>query len=797
MELKELLLFRNQLLDDSRDDDGYISDDGILDKCLPMLNDTRYIDSTDVTGAYDPLEGGAIKVNAYLYNESGERLQLFLVNEESINPGLTEDQLVVSQKVIYDKQMNRALTFVKKSVKKQLNELLHDASPAWVLAHQLSTPDSLGQIDVVEIFLISLTATVQTRGATPTPKELEFEEDTVTVGFIQGGQKQTKDITVIKRLIDLNFMYNVQMSEGSRYPLVIDFTIPPFHPVPFLHAAKEKHFDSYLCALPATLLAELYKKYSSRLLEKNVRSFLQLKGVNKGMQETIRLEPEKFIAYNNGLTITATAGEIENYQGVKCIKSLSDFQIVNGGQTTATIYFSRKGGLPIEGIQVMAKINVAKNASEEILDELISKISVYSNAQSRVSKVDLRARSTQLVKLKSLSESVLTVSGKKWFFERAKGEYATMMRINSAKKVQLEKTYPRERRFTKEDLAKYFSAWGDKPYLVKKGGEKVFRLFLEEISGEGGSSKAMMINRNFYEDLIARIILFRSLEKIYGQGSGAIGQIRSAVVPYSISAIYQYTSSDKKGRQFDLLKIWKAEKLENDLHSFFRDLMKLMNRLIRRYSQSDDLGEYSKKQELWDNIADSQELQEFMNRSEHKSLIKKYCISADEAKKREKEASKEETLDFGPLLYAAEMFDRGASFYWALINQDKYELTESQLFKLKDIASAIVQNRSIDLNHIEFEKELLKSFLTDCPELLAIDESSDLFRNTVGFIIKKYNAAFESGSGIKGEFDLLKELAKKKGVSYYPVFSEIGKSLHDFQLPTMQQIIHASEYIKA
>src|SRR6202012_2449142 len=99
------------------------------------------------------------------------------------------------------------------------------------------------------------------------------------------------------------------------------------HPVPFLHAASENDFDSYLCALPAKLLAELYKKYSNRLLEKNVRSFLQLKGVNKGMQDTIKAEPEKFIAYNNGLTITSTAMELTEHNGVPCIKTLSDFQI--------------------------------------------------------------------------------------------------------------------------------------------------------------------------------------------------------------------------------------------------------------------------------------------------------------------------------------------------------------------------------------------------------------------------------------------------------------------------------------
>src|SRR5690606_15427297 len=116
----------------------------------------------------------------------------------------------------------------------------------------------------------------------------------------------------------------------------------------------------------------------------------------------------KFIAYNNGLTITATSGEITSDSGRNFIKSLTDFQIVNGGQTTASIYFSRKEGLNIHNVRVMAKINVAKETSEEELDELITNISTFSNAQTRVSKVDLRSRNPQLVKLKSLTESITT-----------------------------------------------------------------------------------------------------------------------------------------------------------------------------------------------------------------------------------------------------------------------------------------------------------------------------------------------------------------------------------------------------
>jgi hypothetical protein len=260
----------------------------------------------------------------------------------------------------------------------------------------------------------------------------------------------------------------------------------------------------------------------------------------------------------------------------------------------------------------MAKINVAKGATEEELDDLISNISTYSNAQSRVSKVDLRSRSTQLVKLKSLSESILTPKGNKWFFERAKGEFNTIIRKSPHQKARINREYPKERRFTKEDLAKYYTAWGEKPFLVKKGGEKVFRYFIEDIVGEN-KKKAIEIDRTFYENLIAKIILFRTLEKIYGDRSNAIGQIRSSVVPYSISILYKYTNGSKNERSFDLLKIWKSECLDDDLSTFFKSLMVLMNDLIKKYSESDDYGEYSKKQELWESISESKEIKNFID----------------------------------------------------------------------------------------------------------------------------------------------------------------------------------------
>lgn len=798
MEITEYLSYRAFLFDESKDEDNFISDSAFLKICLPALNETKLIDSEECNESYCVIEKDQLRIDGYLVNESGERLQIFIINDDALELTASNEDLLISQKSYYERHFNRALNFVKKSIKKQLEDLVQDSSPAKPIISFLGSSEAMDQIDVVEIFLISATATVETRGETPSPKRLEFDDDTVKVSFTKNRTKNEKVLIVVKRLVDLNFLYNVVVSQGNREVLKIDFSSPQFdYRISCIQAANEDNFESYLCVLPGQLLAELYKKYSSRMLEKNVRSFLQLKGVNKGMQDTISRSPEKFIAYNNGLTITATGKELFQDGGNTFIKTLTDFQIVNGGQTTATIYFSKKGGLDISKVNVMAKINVAKNATEEELDDLISNISTYSNAQSRVSKVDLRSRSTQLVKLKSLCESVLTPSSKKWFFERAKGEFNTIVRKSPQQKSRINRDYPKDRRFTKEELAKYYTAWGEKPFLVKKGGEKVFRFFIEEITGEGKQRKGgVEIDRNFYENLIAKIILFRSLEKIYGSGSKAIGQIRSAVVPYSISVLHKYINGAKNGYQFDLFKIWKSEGLEDDLEQFFRFLMELMNDLIKKYSESDDYGEYSKKEELWVKICECKEIKAFVSSKNFLKIADKYSVSKESIKNRETRKVKT-TADFEPLSAAVKIYSTTQNFYKNVLKEFGKSMKDGERNKLEQIIGCIQNQSEITASHISFEKELIERIRNQSPEFFDRQfDMDDLLPKTYDFILRHYNKAVESGLSIKSEFELLKELASRKGAKYYAAFDEIGRALESGKLPTIKHLFNASYYVR-
>lgn len=796
MEIKEYFSYREQLLEDSKDSEGCIAESNFLRICMPNLNETKLTDSEDFNDCYTILDNDLLKINGYSINESGERLQIFIVNDESLDLRRGMADLCVSQKAIYDKQFLRAVNFVKKSIKGQLNDAVQDSSPAKKLIQFLCSADGISQIDVIEFFLVSATSTVEIRGETPQPKRIEFEEEAIKATYTQEREKKSKEIVILKRLIDLNFLYDVLISQGNREVLEIDFEKLFNQRILCLKAADDDKFESYLGVIPATILADLYKRYSSRLLEKNVRSFLQFKGVNQGMRDTIRKEPEKFIAYNNGLTITATHKKGEQINGQYFISSLSDFQIVNGGQTTASIYFSKKDGLDVNKISIMAKINVVKSQSEDELDELIANISNYSNAQSKVSKVDLRSRNPQLIKIKTLSESILSPSGKKWYFERAKGEFNTLLRKSPSQKNRINKEFPRERRFSKEDLAKYYMAWGEQPYTVKKGGEKVFRYFVEAISGGEKNKRPLNIDRSFYEELIARILLFRTLEKIYGAGPNSMGQLRAAVVPYSISVLHY--ACLLKGQIFDLSKLWANEGLEADLQVWLTATMDMINKLIKKYSKSEDFNEYSKKEELWTNISESKELKDFLSQPDAKKIIDKYAVNKAEYEKRRKKTNAAVEVDFEDIYQTVRIYQNSSKYYRNLRMELWDKLTKSELSSFDQLILSIEKNENLNKSLLDFEKKLTTKLLSGNPEIFDKIEASpdDTLVKTLDFIVKEHSVTVDKGESILSVFQAIEKKASLRSVKYASVFSQMGKDLTEGKPPTIKQLNQASNYCK-
>jgi len=695
-------------------EDGGITEESLLKHVINgYLVDSKRIDHEDVTiGQFDQvIDRNRCKINGYMFNTTEERLQLFIVDENSY----ANDKLsFVTKAEEYGAKLKMPYNFIKKvflrhfySGENPLIENVPDDLTKTFIAN-LGTSVGVSAIDTVEIFLISLNMTVRNdaHGGVNLRDDMEFNlPDKIQFPINLNGEKVEKSIDVKYSLVDLNFLYRIHTSVNGREPIKI--RLEKNEVLDFIEVANEDDFKSYLMALPGDFLVKIYKEYSSRLLERNIRAFLDFKStkdnVNSGMKRTIIEAPHKFVAYNNGLTITCNKVEIENIDGKDKIVGFEDFQIVNGGQTTASIYFTAAQKHDVSLIKVMAKINMiaphTEEASEtekishnEQFDNFVADISNYSNAQNKVNKVDLKSNEPVLQKIKALSNTISTPSGQKWFYEKSRGELGGVKRKNNWTPAQLNTNYPKIRRFQNTELAKYYESWGQMPYKIKKGGESVFFEFIEDLKKYGLNK----INKSFYENLIARAILFRDLEKLHGAGKNAIGQLRAAVIPYSISCIYIHAKSlskDKVNYILDFETIWRDGAISKNMSTLFTELMTMMYSWINQYKSSTDVSENTKREDLWNKISKSSELKEFLR--VNTSLLNKIVV--------EQKIIEDSFFDFSALAENVKYHSKGYAYYKKLRQLYFKDLSYDE----KDALDKILDNQIIKL-------ELFPQIISGC-----------------------------------------------------------------------------------
>lgn len=265
-----------------------------------------------------------------------------------------------------------------------------------------------------------------------------------------------------------------------------------------------------------------------------------------------------------------------------------------------------------------------------------------------------------------------------------------------------------------------------------------------------------------------------------------------------MSVLYSKTEGDKKNTNaFDLSKLWSKEGLEEDLSIYLKDLMILINDLIKKYSKSDDLGEYSKKKELWDDISTSKEILEFLKSSNSIQIFEKYSISKKELLNKLKSKSKSKEVDFKELKNYIEIHSKTVDFYKKINSLLWDYLTDNEKNKLSNISALIQQRENLTPDLVTFEEQLIHKIRINNPEIFdnINNESNKLLEETFSYVIKKYNSSIENSENIISAFEKIGFVAKGKGVKYDSVFGEIGKTLNDGYSPTVKQIYYASYYI--
>lgn len=406
------------------------------------------------------------------------------------------------------------------------------------------------------------------------------------------------DAEVSFEIWDMDRLYRCMSSGKMRETIEIDFANEFGTKIPFVSNSISEHYSAYLAIISGEVLAGIYDKYGSRLLEKNVRSFLQVKGsVNKGIRDTLSEEPDMFLAYNNGISVTAESVCIEKDEnGQFYIAKIRDMQIVNGGQTTASIYNITKDknrNADLSKVFVQMKISVV--SSDEKMDEVVHRISECANTQNKIQMADFSSNDPFNRKLEELSRVIWTPSfhGSKpsnWFFERARGQFAEMLSREGTptKKKQFKETHPL---FTKTDMAKFENSWNQMPYYVSEGAQKNFKRFMVLLKDRGN----FIPDEKYYQLLIAKAILFKQTEKIVAQQK--FGGYRANIVTYTIALL-----SHLSAQRINLMKIWEEQQLSPVLEHEIAELSKHVQAHIVNPPNGANIGEYCKKRACWDTL---------------------------------------------------------------------------------------------------------------------------------------------------------------------------------------------------
>ena len=393
-------------------------------------------------------------------------------------------------------------------------------------------------------------------------------------------------------------------SEGKpRDELVVDFGEVSGAPLPCVYVPGDNDdYDYALTAIPGEALRLLYEKFGARLLEANVRSFLSVKGkgVNAGIQGTLRSAPGRFMAYNNGIVIVAdemrfgTPGD-----GATGIAWLKGLQIVNGGQTTASIYFAKKKfpDTDLSKVRVPAKIIVMKAQDPAKEEALVSDISRFANSQNAVRQSDLSANKPFHVEVEKLSLSVYCPDGVgRWFYERAAGSYNTMLAregTTPARLKALKDAIPPARRITKTDLAKYVTAWDKRPDIVSLGSQKNFDRFMASIAGPEGA-EAPLPTVAAYKAMVAKAKIFRDTQKL---ARPMFQAFQANVAAYAVSVL-----ADKLGDRIDLERVWAKQGASPELIAQIATWAKEVNDVLHRTAGGRMVSEWAKKPECRDAV---------------------------------------------------------------------------------------------------------------------------------------------------------------------------------------------------
>ena len=537
---------------------------------LEQLEEAGHLDGTFGLHQEGRLGNSAYRIDGFAFDEDRARLDLFT----TLYAGELPPARVPAADVT--RTFKRALKFVSACVDGLAGRLEPSNMEANDLARRIEAEAST--IATVRIVLLT---------------------DSIVHGELPG-QKKWKGCTVEYDAYDIVRLQRVLGEGETRADITVDLVSLTGAPIPCLHVPSGNGgYDAYLTVLPGDALARTYERYGVRLLELNVRAFLGLKGrksVNAELRKTISEQPSMFLAFNNGIVATVDNIELTEVQSAgPAIRSLKGLQIVNGGQTTASLHRAwRKESLNLGGVSVPLKIIKVGGAD---LGEMVASISRAANRQNTVQLADFSANDPFHQQLETLANNTWIDDGKgRWFYERARGSYLAAEQKAALRKSEQQAfrlQTPRQRRFSKLEVARNLSAWASLPHRVCLGGQKNFEHFMQRLRDE----PVPILDTAGFKRLVAIGILYRAVERtVRAMKFPAYG---AQIIAYLVAGL-----SYRTGGRVDFARIWTRQAVSPDLDDLVRVWAPLIDGALRESAGQRNPSEWYKKEECWSGLRD-------------------------------------------------------------------------------------------------------------------------------------------------------------------------------------------------
>lgn len=605
------------------DGEGASFEDKFTEYCIEILDNIGKSEGARLLSYINPDSQGRVdwKINGYCLKDEFkddsnlvyfETLDLFIT---SYNHNSYEYNI---QKSDFDKSINQIKKFLNAALKGHIDYI----DPAQTELNQLLKiiVKQKANFDRINIYLLI------------NGNSNHDLEKVIIKGF--------EDLDVFVHVWDISRFYKLSESNSNREPIEIDFKelIPDNQKgIQCLKMPNiNELYECYLAILPGEVLSKLYKEYSNELLESNVRAFLGQTGkFNKGIRDTIREKPQMFLPYNNGITATAENVETILIDNQLYLTKLLDFQIVNGGQTTASLFHTKKKfkDTDLSKVFVQMKLTVIKDIDQKNIE--VPNIARYANSQNKVSELDLSSNNPYFVQIESISRKKYVVNPDNrnlstlWYFERVNGQYKeSLNKLTSiVQQRKFKEQNPTNQKFIKSDIAKFINIWELEPHFVSQGAQKNFIHYTKKINELVKKNK--LPGEFFYKKLIANALLYKKADKLFGRKNiDAIGDtnLKSFTIAYSLSYFYF-----KIENRLDLWKIYDEQRVPEEISNSLKEILILVYDFLISSSSNSLISEYCKKESTW------KKLLEHNNFNIDLKTIEPFLIGNNEKENRENE----------------------------------------------------------------------------------------------------------------------------------------------------------------